>query len=59
MSFDRLVGSPKFCVPLAGYVSILAGSAQGKMILGAALLVLVLLAFLSGRLMKTNASKRK
>lgn len=59
VSFDRLVGSPKFCVPLAGYVSILAGSAQGKMILGAALLVLVLLAFLPGRLMKTNASKRK
>ena len=29
------------------------------MILGAALLVLVLLAFLPGRLMKTNASKRK
>ena len=58
VSFDRLVGSPQFCVPLAGYVSILAGSAQGKMILGAALLVLVLLAFLPGRLMKTNASKR-
>lgn len=59
VSFDRLVGSPQFCVPLAGYVSIFVGTAQGKIILGAVILVLVLLAFLPGRLMKTKTSNRK
>ncbi len=59
VSFNRLVGSPQFSIPLVGYVSIFVRTAQGKIILGAVVLVLVLLAFLPGRLMKTNASKRK